>query len=99
MTKIDEFLSGILEASRQLGASFPNSPHTTVVMDHRHELICLELYDKGWIQDGFDYVPETFDIITYWKKEGEEKKQVQLTLKQQQRWVRELEKRKKRGKI
>jgi len=53
---------------------------------------CLQLYDEGWIQDGFDYVPESYDIVAHWKKKGEERKSVLLTLAEQQRWVRILAK-------
>ena len=98
MTGIDKFLDSLVGASKQLNINMPNSPHTVIVMDERNEQKCLALYNDGWVQDGFDYVPDSSDIITYWKKDGNQK-QIQLTIKQQQRWIRELEKKKKKGEI
>ncbi len=54
---------------------------------------CIELYNDGWIQDGFDYVPESYDIVAHWKKKGEDRKSILLTLEEQQQWVRVLTKR------
>jgi len=77
---LDNMLQG---AVRHTGMPIPGSRWKT----------CLELFDDGWVQDGFDYVPDGHDMIFYWKKEGEERKQVLLTLEEQQLWIRALTKR------
>jgi len=97
--ELEKFFEGVVGASKQLQENWPHSPFKTEI-DYRDELKCLKLYDEGWKQDGFDFVPNSHDIITYWKKDGEsERKQVLLTFMQQRRWARELEKRRKRGEI
>jgi len=94
-----KFMDGIIRASQQIQKNWPQSPIKTE-MDYRNELQCLKLYEEGWKQDGFDFVPNSHDIITHWKKDDEYgRKQVLLTFMQQRRWIRELEKRKKRGNL
>ena len=96
---IEKVIEGLINASKQMQNNWPHSD-LKPQPDERNELICLKLYDIGWKQDGFEHVPDSYDIITYWKKDGEnERKQVRLTFSQQRRWVRELEKRKKENKI
>jgi hypothetical protein len=90
-----KLFEGVISASKQMNQAWPYSETNTAPKDERNELVCLALYDAGWKQDGFDYVPESTDIVTHWKKEGEsERKQVYLTFKQQRRWIREIERRK-----
>jgi hypothetical protein len=92
---IDKVIGNLIETSKQMEASAGGQE-----IDERNELKCLKLYAEGWKQDGFDFVSGTQDIITYWKKEGtEERKQVRLIPEQQRRWIRELERRQKRGEI
>jgi len=95
MESIEKIIENLIETSKQMEASRGGQR-----IDEMNELICLKLYEEGWKQDGFDFVPGTRDIITYWKKEGkEERKQVRLIPEQQRRWIRELDRRKKLGEI
>ena len=91
MEGIESIIENLIETSKQMEASRGGQ-----AIDERNELLCLKLYAEGWKQDGFDFVNGSRDIITYWKKEGEEeRKQVRLIPEQQRRWVRELERRQK----
>jgi hypothetical protein len=96
----DEFtkvFGGIIDASKQLNKSWAYSDtNLNKRKDNRNELVCLALYDDGWIQDGFDHIPNSNSIITYWKKDGEVRREVMLTIEQQRRWVNELDKRGKK---
>lgn len=80
----EQFYNNMLEASKKM------SGQQNMTIDNREELQCLELYDEGWRHDGFDYVSNSYDIIIFWKKDGENK-EVRLTLAQQRRLVRRLE--------
>lgn len=68
--------------------------------DEKKEIQCIELYKNGWRQDGFERLPNSESIIVYWKKEGvSERISVHLTLRQQARWVRLVEKMIKSGEL
>jgi len=84
---VEDMLQQLMQGSVNLSNErLPTTPQRWVE--------CLQLYDNGWVQDGFDYVPNSYDIITYWKKEGEaEKKKVLLTFVEQQMWVKALTRR------
>jgi len=81
-------LNGILDTAMSGAVQFSGMPRPGP-----NWKVCLTLYDEGWAQDGFDYVPNSIDIIFYWKREGEERKQVLLSIQEQQLWIRALTKR------
>lgn len=75
------------------------NPEFEYEIDKRNELQCIALYDDGWRSDGFDYVDNSNDIITFWKKDGEdERREVRLTMRQQRRWIRRIQQRIKEDK-
>ena len=59
---------------------------------------CLKLYANGWLQDGFEFVPNSSEIDTFWKRD-EERKRIRLTFREQQMWVHALDRLKASGKI
>lgn len=65
-------------------------PSIEYVVDHRNELECLRLYGSGWTHDGFDYVDNSNDIMVFWVR-GDERVGVQLTVKQQRRWLQRIQ--------
>lgn len=90
---ISKIADSLFQASTELNKRWPgDNPEIEYDMDERHELQCLILYDDGWRPDGFDYIPNSYDIITFWKKGGvDERKEVHLTLDQQRRWLQRIE--------
>lgn len=88
---MDDFIK-LLDGFMQISKNMEATSGRQMIVDERNELKCIKLYGEGWNQDGFDFVPNSRDIITYWKKEGEsERKEVRLTADQQRRWIRILE--------
>jgi len=86
--QITTLINGLFKMSqRNYAANNPADPE----VDNRNELKCLSLIDEGWAEDGFDHVDNSQDIITYWKKD-EKTKHIHLNFRQQQRFVRELDK-------
>lgn len=87
----DNLVKNSWELNRRWGYDDPGIEYE---VDKRNELQCLYLYDKGWRPDGFEHVPDSSDIVTFWKKEGvDERREVRLTFKQQRRWVQRIEQR------
>lgn len=87
-----KMIEGFFESSKQIEAARGGA-----IIDERNEIICLKLYDDGWVQDGFDYT-DSQDIIIYWKK-GDKRKKIRMIPEQQRRWLRELDRRKKVGEL
>lgn len=88
-----DMLDGLIKAAKQHNNQM--SGKSTAPKAH---IECLRLYDEGWKQNGFEHVPHSTDIDTFWVK-GQEHKRVRLNLLEQQLWVVELDKRKQKGLI
>jgi len=90
---ISKIADNLYKASWKLNERSPHdNPEIEYEVDERHELQCLALYDGGWRPDGFDYITNSYDIVTFWKKDGvDERKEVRLTLNQQRRWLQKIE--------
>ena len=87
--EIENALGAIAQGSSKIAG-----PHMNTKLQRWRD--CIKLFECGWVQDGFDHVPNSYDIITYWKKDGEdERKAILLTFMEQQMWVRELTRSKK----
>lgn len=97
---INNLADGLAKTSWELNRRWGrDNPELEYEIDKRNELQCLALYDEGWKQDGFDYVDESYDIITFWKKEGvDERREVRLTMEQQRRWIQRIAQRIKEDK-
>ena len=96
----DKTINNIVKGAMRLSGAGTNPTISSDQVDKRNELKCIELYKNGWQQDGFERVPDSEDIIVYWKKEEVEKRiSVYLTFRQQARWVRLLEEKIKSGEI
>lgn len=87
---LTETMQQFIEAAKN------NGGWTTITLQNHLE--CLKLYDSGWKQDGFEYIPNSNNIIVFWGN-GTERKNVILNLQEQQLWVRELDRRKSQGRI
>jgi len=68
---ISKLADSLYQTSWELNKRWPHdNPDIEYEVDKRNELQCLALYDEGWRPDGFEYITNSYDIITYWKKDG-----------------------------
>lgn len=87
---MDDFFK-IIESLVEMSGGIGDSANQEYVVDEREELRCIKLHGDGWKQDGFDYAPNSRDIVTYWKKDGQDRREIRLTASQQRRWIHLLE--------
>jgi len=87
--QVSKIINNIFKFSQNY---YTQNNKSEVEKDSRNDLKCLELIDNGWVEDGFDHVEGTQNVITFWKKNGETK-HIVLNFAQQQLFVRAVEKR------